>query len=127
MVFLLVSLFGGLISYICIDPMKSRFFLILSILMLIPLLFLRGIFVILVYFSSLSKFNTIKVYIILLVVFLTIYFCYVRINMGVTRVGLNVFYYSINWLILVYILLVLLFFINFTSYFLSFSGALRKV
>ena len=63
-------LFFCFLSYFNIDPLKSRFFLIISLLLLSPyisnsvrqlfcyficLLFLSGIFVIIVYFSSLSN------------------------------------------------------------------------
>lgn len=140
--FLGVSLLGGVISYMRIDPMKRRFFLILRILVCIPmlsfsgyiwfsyficLLFLSGIFVILVYFSSLSKINLVKSYLVFLSLLLSLFVVGVVYNNVLYNVSLNVFYYSIFWIVVVYILIILLFFINFTSFFLNFSGALRKV
>nr|AGY95398.1 NADH dehydrogenase subunit 6 [Hypodontus macropi] len=140
--FLSVSLLGGVMSYLSMDPMKSSFFMILSMLMCMPmlsfsgyiwfsyfvcLLFLSGIFVILVYFSSLSKINLVKSYLVLLSLFMSLLVLGVSYNSVLYSVSLSVFYYSIFWLLIVYILLILLFFMNFTSFFLNFSGALRKV
>nr|NP_579956.2 NADH dehydrogenase subunit 6 [Necator americanus]CAD10441.2 NADH dehydrogenase subunit 6 [Necator americanus] len=140
--FLLISLFGALMSYMNMDPMKSSFFLILSMMMCMPmlsfsgyvwfsyficLLFLSGIFVILVYFSSLSKISISKGYVVLLVFFLTLLVFGMNFGVVVASVSLNVFYYSIFWWLFFYLLLILLFFMNFTSYFLNFSGALRKL
>nr|YP_010891687.1 NADH dehydrogenase subunit 6 [Cylicostephanus calicatus]WJM99456.1 NADH dehydrogenase subunit 6 [Cylicostephanus calicatus] len=142
MFFLGVSLLSGVLSYMNMDPMKSSFFLILSMLMCMPmlsfsgyawfsyficLLFLSGIFVILVYFSSLSKINLVKSYLVLVSLLLSLFVVKISYNNMMYSVSLNVFYYSIFWVIIVFILLILLFFMNFTSYFLNFSGALRKV
>lgn len=137
-----MAVLRSVISYINIDPIKRRFFLIFSLLFSIPiisisihiwfsyficLLFLSGIFVILVYFSSLSKINVVKSYITLFVLLLSmIYFSPTVLNYS-GYLGLRGFYYSIYWFIFVFILICLLFFINFRSYFLNFSGALRKV
>nr|UDL72611.1 NADH dehydrogenase subunit 6 [Torquenema toraliforme] len=137
-----VSLLGGVFSYVSMDPMKSSFFMILSMLMCMPmlsfsgyiwfsyfvcLLFLSGIFVILVYFSSLSKVNLVKSYLVLLSLFLSIFVLNVSYSSVLYKVSLSVFYYSIFWVVVIYILMILLFFMNFTSFFLNFSGALRKV
>nr|QZH43814.1 NADH dehydrogenase subunit 6 [Cylicostephanus minutus] len=142
MFFLGVSLLSGVFSYMNMDPMKSSFFLILSMLMCMPmlsfsgyvwfsyficLLFLSGIFVILVYFSSLSKINLVKSYLVLLSLLMSLFVINISYNNMLYNVSLNVFYYSIFWLLIVFVLLILLFFMNFTSYFLNFSGALRKV
>nr|QZH43826.1 NADH dehydrogenase subunit 6 [Cylicostephanus minutus] len=142
MFFLGVSLLSGVFSYMNMDPMKSSFFLILSMLMCMPmlsfsgyvwfsyficLLFLSGIFVILVYFSSLSKINLVKSYLVLLSLLMSFFVINISYNNMLYNVSLNVFYYSIFWLLIVFVLLILLFFMNFTSYFLNFSGALRKV
>lgn len=140
--FFFLCVVRSIISYVNIDPIKSRFFLIFSLLFSIPLisfsmhtwfsyfvclLFLSGIFVILVYFSRLSKINVVKSYLaglcfILTILFLTPYFVF-----NSSYLNLSGFYFRIYWYIFVYILLVLIFFINFSSYFLNFSGALRKV
>lgn len=136
-----MSVIRGIISYVNIDPMKSSFFLIFSLLFRMPLmsmslhiwfsyfvclLFLSGIFVILVYFSSLSKVNVTKSYFVFVCFFLSLCIFPLFIFKG-DYLNLRGFYYSVYWLIFVYILGVLLFFINFRSYFLNFSGALRKV
>nr|YP_009353458.1 NADH dehydrogenase subunit 6 [Ancylostoma tubaeforme]AQX91012.1 NADH dehydrogenase subunit 6 [Ancylostoma tubaeforme] len=140
--FLFVSLIGGVMSYMNMDPMKSSFFLILSMLMCMPmlsfsgyvwfsyficLLFLSGIFVILVYFSSLSKINMVKSYLVFISLFFSLLVIGLNYNMVLYNVSLSVFYYKIFWMIILFILFILLFFMNFTSFFLNFSGALRKV
>lgn len=140
-IFFLFSIICGVLSYINIDPIKRSFFLIFSLLLSIPiisvsihtwfsyfvcLLFLSGIFVILVYFSSLSKVNLTKRYIPLLCLILSLIFFPILLIKG-DFLNLNVFYYSIYWTLFIFILLVLILFINFSSYYLNFSGALRKV
>jgi hypothetical protein len=72
MFFVFFSLLVGILCYLRIDPIKSCLYLVLSLILVSPLIslgvqvwfsyfvclvFLRGIFVILVYFSSLSKYN----------------------------------------------------------------------
>ena len=140
--FFILSVIRRIIRYINIDPIKSRFFLIFSLLFSIPLisfrihiwfsyfvclLFLRGIFVILVYFSRLSKINVVKSYLPFLCFLLTILFLIPYFVFNTNYLNLSGFYFSIYWYIFAYILLILVFFINFRSYFLNFSGALRKV
>nr|YP_003433731.1 NADH dehydrogenase subunit 6 [Trichostrongylus vitrinus]ACX85097.1 NADH dehydrogenase subunit 6 [Trichostrongylus vitrinus] len=141
-VFFVMSLFGAMMCYWNLDPMKSCFFLILSMLMLMPLmsfgnniwysyfislLFLSGIFVILVYFSSLSSLSMSKVYYVLVgVIFVVLSFVY-EMKVVQKMLVLNVFYFQLYSVVLMFILFMLLIFMNFTSYFLNFSGALRKV
>ncbi|VDM59155.1 unnamed protein product [Angiostrongylus costaricensis] len=103
---LLISLSFCVLSYVNRDPIKSSFFLVFSMLFCIPVMsFVSyvGIFVILVYFS---------------------------IDMDYSKwlyVGLAVFYYELNVFILMYLILLLVFFMRFVSYYLSFSGALRRL
>nr|YP_009092000.1 NADH dehydrogenase subunit 6 [Uncinaria sanguinis]AHI51920.1 NADH dehydrogenase subunit 6 [Uncinaria sanguinis] len=140
--FLIFSLFGGVMSYLNVDPMKSSFFLILSMLMCMPMfsfsglvwfsyficmLFLSGIFVILVYFSSLSSIKVVKGYMVLLSLVLSLFVISMNFVMLLTNLNISVFYYSLFWLVIMFVLMILLFFMNFTSFFLNFSGALRKV
>nr|YP_009050203.1 NADH dehydrogenase subunit 6 [Nematodirus spathiger]AGZ64191.1 NADH dehydrogenase subunit 6 [Nematodirus spathiger] len=141
--FMFMSVLGGLMSYMNLDPMKSSFFLIVSVLMMMPmiacvsyvwysyfisLLFLSGIFVILVYFSSLSSFVNVKMYYMILLFIATSLFYVIGLSMfGVNYVGMNFFYYNISLYILLWLIILLLLFMNFCSYFLSFSGALRSV
>nr|YP_009162841.1 NADH dehydrogenase subunit 6 [Gnathostoma spinigerum]AKM22106.1 NADH dehydrogenase subunit 6 [Gnathostoma spinigerum] len=145
MLFLMVvsSLFFGVMCYYMSDPMKSSFFLILSLLGIVPLismsgsvwysyficlLFLSGIFVILVYFSSLSSvIGFFKPLFFLLVVlsFLMLIFCLPTYLVGV--VLMNNFYWSFNFFVFFWLVFVLLFFMNFTSYFVGMSGSLRSV
>lgn len=140
--FFLLAIFSCVLSYVNLDPMKRCFFLIFSLLMIIPLisfflhvwfayficlLFLRGIFVILVYFSSLSKIGRTNTpfYVVggVVTVFLFCPFFYRVFGL----VSFNNFYYRVYWGLLVWIILILIFFMNFTSYFLNFTGALRKL
>lgn len=131
-----------MIRYINLDPIKRRFFLIISLLFRIPLisfsihvwfsyficlLFLSGIFVILVYFSSLSKINLNKSYIFIFVFILSVVFLSLDFVMNFNFLNLNGFYYRIYWYIFSFILAILLLFINFSRYYLNFSGALRKL
>lgn len=141
-VFLFMAIFSCFISYLNIDPIKSRFFLIFSLLFSIPLvsfslhtwfsyficlLFLSGIFVIIVYFARLSKINVVKSRASFLVLGLTFFFARPHVLDYFRGLGLSSFYYRIYWYIFFYILLCLVFFMNFSSYFLNFSGALRKI
>nr|YP_004778175.1 NADH dehydrogenase subunit 6 [Baylisascaris schroederi]ADU78524.1 NADH dehydrogenase subunit 6 [Baylisascaris schroederi] len=140
--FFFLAIVSCVLSYVNIDPMKSSFFLIFSLLMIMPLisfflhvwfsyficlLFLSGIFVILVYFSSLSKVNYVSTPFYFVGGVLSVFFFYPFFYGVVDVVSVNNFYYGVYWLLFVWIIFVLIFFMNFTSYFLSFSGALRKV
>nr|YP_010575573.1 NADH dehydrogenase subunit 6 [Varestrongylus eleguneniensis]UZM11413.1 NADH dehydrogenase subunit 6 [Varestrongylus eleguneniensis] len=138
-----MSIFFCLMSYVNNDPIKSCFFLIFSMLSIMPLmtffnyvwfsyfvcmLFMSGIFVILVYFSSLSSFFSFAPYFFLVGLLLSLLMCFVGYNMVFfSNVGLQVFYYELNFFLLFYLIAVLLFFMNFVSYYLSFSGALRSI
>nr|QCG69220.1 NADH dehydrogenase subunit 6 [Toxascaris leonina] len=140
--FFFMAVFSCMLSYMSLDPMKSSFFLIFSLLMVMPLisfflhvwfsyficlLFLSGIFVILVYFSSLSKVNYVVTPFCFLGGVLSVFFFYPFFYGLVDVVSINNFYYGVYWVLFVWIIMILIFFMNFTSYFLSFSGALRKV
>nr|YP_009161997.1 NADH dehydrogenase subunit 6 [Litoditis aff. marina PmII]AKS28847.1 NADH dehydrogenase subunit 6 [Litoditis aff. marina PmII] len=140
--FFLLSVLSSIISYMNIDPMKSSFFLIFSLLFSMPLmsmsmhiwfsyfvclLFLSGIFVILVYFSSLSKINVTKSHLVTFCLILTLLFLMPEFLFKSDNLNLSGFYYSIYWTMFIFILSILIFFMNFSSYFLNFSGALRKV
>nr|YP_003434044.1 NADH dehydrogenase subunit 6 [Trichostrongylus axei]ACX85193.1 NADH dehydrogenase subunit 6 [Trichostrongylus axei] len=139
--FLLMSMFGAVMCYWNLDPMKSCFFLIFSVLMLMPLmsfgnnlwysyfislLFLSGIFVILVYFSSLSSLKKTKVYYVFFGLVMVVLMLNYSMKMVNKMIVLNVFYFNLYWLMLMFLVVVLLIFMNFVSYFLNFSGALRK-
>ena len=140
--FFVLSIIFSLMCYINIDPIKSRFFLIFSLLRRMPLLsfrihiwysyficllFLSGIFVILVYFSSLSKINFVKNKLVFLPLILTFSFCAPIFFFLNNNLNLRSFYYNFYWFQLVFVIFILLLFINFSSYFLNFSGALRKI
>lgn len=140
--FFLLAITSCVLRYINVDPIKSCFFLIFSLLIIIPLisfflhiwfsyficlLFLRGIFVILVYFSSLSKTGRANTPFYLVAGLLSVFFFYPFFYRVFNLVSVNNFYYRVYWSVFVWVIFILIFFINFTSYFLNFSGALRKV
>lgn len=139
-IFIFLSLFFSIFCYLRIDPIKSCLFLVLSLLTISPILsfgvqiwfryfvcliFLRGIFVILVYFSRLSKYNfynfSFPFLIILGLIFIPFFFI-----QGQENYLFRLYFYNFFYLFL-YIIFFLLLFMNFTSYFLNFSGALRKI
>ena len=140
--FLFFCLFFGVSSYLNIDPLKRSFFLIFSILTavfflansqffwysyFVCLLFLRGVFVIVVYFSRLSKLSFSKFYggfTVFIISFLFLNFSFLN-NRG--RVGLSYFYDKSFLFLFCFIILYLLWFLGFRRYLLNFSGALRKV
>nr|YP_008145676.1 NADH dehydrogenase subunit 6 [Ascaridia columbae]AGI96029.1 NADH dehydrogenase subunit 6 [Ascaridia columbae] len=140
--FFMMALGSCVASYLNISPMKSSLLLIFTMLMFAPLfsyfmvswysyfvclLFLSGVFVILVYFSGFSKISESSVkgglFLYLLTLFLFVsssYFYSSCLNM-------NNFYYDVNWILFFCLVSFLLFFMNFVSYFLGFVGALRKL
>nr|YP_026079.1 NADH dehydrogenase subunit 6 [Steinernema carpocapsae]AAT00522.1 NADH dehydrogenase subunit 6 [Steinernema carpocapsae] len=135
------SVFFCFLSYINMDPMKSSFFLVLSLLLSMPLisfyfyiwfsyficlLFLSGVFVILVYFSSLSSVSNTKMPLSIFCFLLSFFSFFPSYFFYYTNLSINNFYFNVYWLIIFFIIMVLLVFMNFTSYYLNFSGALRK-
>nr|AST14926.1 NADH dehydrogenase subunit 6 [Hammerschmidtiella sp. ZengetLiu-2016] len=140
--FLLMAGFMSLFMYMNMDPMKGSFFLVLGLVMVAPvlslnlhvwfayyicLLFLSGVFVILVYFSSLSKFVYLRSPLILWGAMMII-FCGGEMvkDPGVLE-GINIFYYDMYWVIFFIIIVILLLFMSFMSYFLSLGIAMRKL
>nr|YP_009059434.1 NADH dehydrogenase subunit 6 [Philometroides sanguineus]AIN37101.1 NADH dehydrogenase subunit 6 [Philometroides sanguineus] len=142
---LAMSLILCLMSFLSSDPMKSALSLVGSLLFLLPtiscslhvwysyyicLLFLSGIFVVIVYFSSLSSFSVydygLSVGVIMFCMFL----------MGSNYLNLGCEYSSSSsldcvvvdeyWFIYTWMFFVLFIFLGFMSYFLTFEGALRK-
>nr|BAV78674.1 NADH dehydrogenase subunit 6 [Steinernema kushidai] len=140
--FFFFSLLSCAFSYMNMDPMKSSFFLVLSLLFSMPLisffyhvwfsyficlLFLSGVFVILVYFSSLSKISPVKSPLMIFSFFISLFVFFPSYFFYTGFWGINNFYYSVYWFIIFFLIVVLLMFMNFTSYYLNFSGALRKL
>lgn len=132
----------SLLSFYRYDPMKSCLFLVARVLRLsfvfdysrrlwfsyfVCMLFLRGIFVILVYFSRMSKFyyfafSFFELFLVLFVSLLSVvFFCW---RFFVFE-GLGVFYCGFYFFHFVFLLFSLVLFLLFVSYFLSFTGALR--
>nr|YP_009186334.1 NADH dehydrogenase subunit 6 [Parastrongyloides trichosuri]BAT21175.1 NADH dehydrogenase subunit 6 [Parastrongyloides trichosuri] len=140
--FLFFSIFFCYCSFLMMDPMKSSFFLVFSLLVCMPmvsfftfvwysyficLLFLSGVFVIVVYFSSLSSFYYFN-YSFSFFVFLISFFVFSPIFVVVgSSLGINIFYYDVYFLFFILIVCCLLFFMNFVSVFLCYGGALRKI
>jgi len=136
--FLVFSLFLSYICYLSIDPMKRCLYLILSLIVITPFLsllnevwysyficiiFLRGIFVILVYFTRISKYNFYNFSLPFLIFLGFFYTPFLNFSLNINLFEL--YYSTFTWLI-TFLLLNLLYFINFSSYFLNFTGALRK-
>nr|YP_009352225.1 NADH dehydrogenase subunit 6 [Gnathostoma nipponicum]AQX44513.1 NADH dehydrogenase subunit 6 [Gnathostoma nipponicum] len=140
---IICSVFFGVMCYYMSDPMKSSFFLVLSLLGIVPLismsysvwysyficlLFLSGIFVILVYFSSLSGvvgfFKPLFFLLVVLSFFMLVF--YMPFYLG-DWVLMNNFYWSFNCYVFFWLVFVLIFFMNFTSYFVGLSGGLRSI
>jgi len=141
LLFFLLSLFFCFLSYVNIDPIKRSFFLITCLIVssfflsvgsyiwysyFVCLLFLSGIFVIIVYFSSLSKITKVRKR-FLLPIFTIIFLSFPQILSYNPKVNLSRFYFDLNIFVLMYIIFFLIFFLNFSSYVLSFAGALRKI
>uniref|UniRef100_A0AC35UHM9 NADH dehydrogenase subunit 2 n=1 Tax=Rhabditophanes sp. KR3021 TaxID=114890 RepID=A0AC35UHM9_9BILA len=113
-IFLFLSILFCYIRFIYIDPIKRRFFLVFTLLITMPLvsffsyvwfsyficlLFLSGIFVIIVYFSSLSKFFYFKHSFSFIILFLSlIYFTPIGLYYY-GSISINNFYYRIYFLI----------------------------
>nr|YP_009142692.1 NADH dehydrogenase subunit 6 [Oxyuris equi]AKI07545.1 NADH dehydrogenase subunit 6 [Oxyuris equi] len=139
-VFMFFSLLLCCLFYYSLDPMKCSFFLVLSLVFMAPgmsqglyvwysyyicLIFLSGIFVILVYFSSLSKFSYMKKPWWLIFFFLGFVVGKVFVSDFVLGLGISGIYGSWYLMVMFFLVLVLLFFMNFVSYFMSFGSAMR--
>nr|YP_009176854.1 NADH dehydrogenase subunit 6 [Strongyloides venezuelensis]BAT21225.1 NADH dehydrogenase subunit 6 [Strongyloides venezuelensis] len=138
---LFLSLFICSLSYYNMDPLKSCLLLVLSLLVVLPvisysnylwysyfvcMLFLSGIFVVMVYFSSLCNYffgvSKYGLFILFFVLFgLNFYMSY-----DYHMFLLNSFYYSVYFGWFVFIIFCLLFFLSVVSYILDVKGALRK-
>lgn len=126
------------LCYLSIDPIKSCLYLVLSLISLTPYLslvnevwfsyfvcivFLRGIFVILVYFTRISKYNFYKFRFSLLIFFGLFFVPIFKITSFLSLYSL---YYQEFSVLFIFLLRRLVYFINFSRYFLNYSGALRK-
>nr|YP_009186368.1 NADH dehydrogenase subunit 6 [Strongyloides ratti]BAT21196.1 NADH dehydrogenase subunit 6 [Strongyloides ratti] len=139
--FLFFSVLFCYFSFLSMDPMKSVFFLVISLVFLVVLIsfggyvwfsyficmiFLSGVFVIIVYFSSLSNFFYFDTSFSFLVFFFSFFYFSFFYFYGYCFVSLNVFYYFFFFPFFFWIVFCLLFFMNFISFFIGFSGALRS-
>nr|YP_009442454.1 NADH dehydrogenase subunit 6 [Camallanus cotti]ATO58504.1 NADH dehydrogenase subunit 6 [Camallanus cotti] len=138
----LFSVFFSVLSYLSWDPMKSSFFLIFSLLGLCPLLsfcghvwysyyvcmlFLSGVFVIIVYFSSLC-FYVYSVVVFFVLFFGFIFFGWDCVLLDFSDLGGLEFSYWLCYLGFMLWLVGLMFvFLGFVNFFLNFCGALRSV
>nr|YP_009642628.1 NADH dehydrogenase subunit 6 [Heterakis dispar]QCI56234.1 NADH dehydrogenase subunit 6 [Heterakis dispar] len=140
--FFMLALLSCVYSYLNINPMKSSLLLVLTTLMFMPLLsfsmvswyayficllFLSGVFVILVYFSGFSKLVSLNVSGGIFLLLLTLFLFVVGGFTYNSCLNINNFYYDVSWFFFICLVVFLLFFMNFVSYFLSFVGALRKL
>lgn len=129
-----------LFSYINIDPLKCSFFLVISLLFFssyvsffcckwfsyfICLLFLRGVFVIIVYFSRVSGVRYRGIpggFFCFFLSFLLFFYFFLF-----SRFNLFNIYCKLYSFLLFLIFSVLVLFINFISYYLSFCGGMRSI
>ena len=141
-IFFFLAVMCCVVRYLMVDPMKRMFFLVFALLIRVPLisffihvwfsyficlLFLRGIFVILVYFSRLSKVERYNKPFAFVVGVLSFFYFYPFLFFYFGKISVNNFYYDVYWFFILFLIFILLFFINFTRYFLNFVGALRKI
>lgn len=136
------SVFMCFLFYLSIDPLKGSIYLVMSLILVsfvlsygvcvwysyyICLVFLRGVFIIIVYFSRLSRFKYFFVRSkFICVVLLALVSCSV-LSFGGSRLSLRVLYYDVYLYVIVYFVICLLFFLNFISYFLVWGVALRRM
>ena len=133
-----MGVFFSFFCYLSVDPIKSCLFLVISLLVVSPFLsfgfqiwysyficmvFLRGIFVILVYFTSISKYNFFKFKFSLLIF---IGFFFIPSLIFIKGLMIQEIFFFDYFFIFFWLVFRLFFFINFSSYFLNYSGALRK-
>ena len=138
MYFVFLSLFISLLCYLSIDPIKSCLYLVLSLILLTPylslinevwysyficMIFLRGIFVILVYFTRISKYIFHKLSLGFFIMLGLFFIPRIYISFYMT---LNSLYFKNFVFLFLFLLINLIYFINFSSYFLNYRGALRK-
>lgn len=126
--------------YYGLDPIKCRFFLVLSLLFVSPvisfgvyvwysyyicLIFLSGIFVILVYFSSLSSYVYLNKPFWLFFFFMSFLVGDVFFNNFGYLLGVNLVFYIVYFGIVVYVIFLLVFVLVFAGYYLSLGRAMR--
>lgn len=140
--FLSLSLLICVYFYYDLDPMKCRFFLVLSLVGLsfffslglylwysyfICLVFLSGVFIILVYFSRLSSFIYVKKPLWMVFFFFCLLVGKVEINYFSGFVGVNELYYNYYLWFVVMVIVSLIFFLGFVRYNVVLGSALRKM
>nr|ABY21268.1 NADH dehydrogenase subunit 6 [Enterobius vermicularis] len=141
LIFTFLSVYMCVLFYYNSDPMKGSFFLVLSLAFIVPvvsygghvwysyficLVFLSGVFVILVYFSSLSTFmfmgSSFVLYLLMVCFFVgwsgEFMFC---------DSGLSEFYEDFFFFMVYFIIIVLTSFLGFASYYMGVSVAMRKM
>lgn len=135
-----MMIYFSILSYITSDPIKRRLFLVFSLVFCVPLmtffvdvwfsyficiLFLSGVFVILVYISSLSS-HGFRSYLknVFLIIFMLVGPIFQYFFEGLSIKNL---YFDSFFIVLAFILVYIYIFLNFTSYIIAFSGALRRV
>nr|QXU74738.1 NADH dehydrogenase subunit 6 [Wellcomia compar] len=140
--FMFFSVLMCVFFYFSLDPMKCSFFLVLSLFFILPvisfgvyvwysyyicMIFLSGIFVILVYFSSLSNYVYFNKSFVMIFFFFSFFVGDIFFNNFNYLLNINIIYYVVYFFIFVYIIFLLLFFLGFMSYYLSFGSAMRSL
>nr|YP_004927936.1 NADH dehydrogenase subunit 6 [Wellcomia siamensis]ACV96772.1 NADH dehydrogenase subunit 6 [Wellcomia siamensis] len=140
--FMFFSVLMCVFFYFNLDPMKCSFFLVLSLFFILPvisfgiyvwysyyicMIFLSGIFVILVYFSSLSNYVYFNKSFVMVFFFFSFFVGDIIFNNFNYLLNINIIYYVIYFFVFVYIIFLLLFFLGFMSYYLSFGSAMRSL
>lgn len=137
-----IILFLCILSYLNLDPFKSCLFIIFSLIFSLPiyiiernvwfryficLIFLRGVFVILVYFSGISSFNFLKIKLRVLILIFSLFLMKYEKRVNLEELSLFNFYRGDYEIWLFFIILILIIFLFFLSYIMNFGGGLRKI
>lgn len=136
------SIFMCFLFYLSMDPLKGRIYLVMSLILVsfilsygvcvwysyyICLVFLSGVFIIMVYFSRLASFKYFFVRAKFLCILLGVLVRCRVLSFGGSGLGLRVLYYDVYLYVIIYLVVSLLFFLNFVSYFLVWGVALRRM
>lgn len=128
--------------YLSIDPLKGRMYLVVSLIFIsfilsfglcvwysyfVCLVFLSGVFIIMVYFSRLSNFNFFYIPLKWLCVLFLLLVSSSFVFFGGSLLSVGEVYYDVYLFIIVYLVVCLGFFLNFVSYFLVWGTALRSM
>lgn len=135
-----LSSFFAYLSFLNNNPLISAIFLILSLIIISPLLsilysswyiylfviiFLRGLFIIIVYVTSISSWRYKRVnFSLSFIFFIFIFYPYILFTIDINNISLIIRPYYLG--LVLYIVIFLLYLIGFCSYILSAGSAIRK-